>query len=45
MMARPAVAAGNAIGVPRKETVAGGLQGFTDEHRNILWGDRQHVAR
>ena len=45
MQARPAVVEGNAVGVPRKETVAGGLQGFTDEHRAILWGDRQHAAR
>ena len=29
----------------RAETIEGGLTGFTDEHRAILWGDRQHVKR
>jgi GST-like protein len=45
MMARPAVAAGMAVGVARPETIEGGMQGFNDEHRSILWGDRQHEAR
>ena len=45
MLARPAVAQGMAVGVARKEVVEGGLQGFTDEHRAILWGDRQHAPR
>lgn len=45
MFARPAVAEGMKFGVARAETIAGGLTGFTDEHRAILWGDRQHVAR
>jgi GST-like protein len=45
MMARPAVSAGMAVGVARAETIEGGLQGFNDEHRSILWGDRQHAAR
>ena len=45
MRARPAVVEGLNVGVARAETVAGGLQGFTDVHRAILWGDRQHVAR
>jgi GST-like protein len=46
MLARPAVRDGMAVGVARKETIEGGLDGFTDEHRSILWGERQHrVAR
>ena len=45
MMARPAVKAGMAVGVARPETIEGGMQGFNDEHRSILWGDRQHGAR
>ena len=45
MLARPAVEKGMAVGVARKEVVEGGLQGFTDEHREILWGDRQHRPR
>jgi len=44
-MERPAVAEGMALGIARAETIAGGLKGFGDEHRAILWGDRQHVAR
>jgi GST-like protein len=44
-MERPAVAEGMALGVARAETIAGGLKGFGDEHRAILWGDRQHAAR
>ena len=45
MLERPAVAEGMAVGVARAETIEGGLTGFTDEHRAILWGDRQHVKR
>jgi GST-like protein len=44
-MERPAVAEGMALGVARAETIAGGLKGFGDEHRAILWGDRQHAKR
>src|SRR3546814_3134332 len=42
MLERPAVAEGMTVGVARAETIEGGLTGFTDEHRAILWGDRQH---
>jgi GST-like protein len=45
MLARPAVRQGMAVGVARPEVIEGGLQGFTDEHRAILWGDRQHAPR
>ena len=45
MFERPAVAAGMKVGTARKETIEGGLDGFTDEHRSILWGDRQHAKR
>lgn len=45
MMARPAVQEGMKLGVARPETIEGGLTGFTDEHRSILWGERQHAAR
>lgn len=45
MMARPAVKQGMKVGVARAETIEGGLTGFTDEHRSILWGERQHAAR
>ena len=45
MTARPAVLAGLQVGVARPEVIEGGLQGFTDEHRSILWGERQHVRR
>jgi len=45
MQARPAVQRGLAVGTARVETIEGGLQGFTDEHRSILWGERQHFAR
>lgn len=45
MLDRPAVAEGMKVGVARAETIEGGLTGFTDEHREILWGDRQHKAR
>lgn len=42
--ARPAVQRGNATGEARKETIAGGLDGFNDEHRSILFGARQYSA-
>jgi hypothetical protein len=29
----------------RKETIEGGLAGLTDEHRSILFGDRQFGSR
>jgi len=45
MFERPAVAEGMTVGVARAETIEGGLTGFTDEHRAILWGDRQHAPR
>ncbi len=45
MLQRPAVRDGMAVGVARPETIEGGLSGFTDEHRSILWGERQHAAR
>lgn len=45
MKARPAVAEGLKVGIAREETIEGGLAGFSDEHRSILWGDRQHAAR
>lgn len=45
MITRPAVERGLAVGVARKEVIEGGLQGFTDAHREILWGNRQHAPR
>ena len=45
LLERPAVRDGLKVGVAREETIEGGLQGFTDEHRSILWGDRQHAER
>ncbi|WP_199554429.1 glutathione S-transferase family protein [Sandaracinobacteroides hominis] len=45
MLARPAVAEGMQTGTARAETIEGGLTGFTDEHRSILWGERQHARR
>jgi GST-like protein len=45
MLARPAVAEGMTTGTARAETIEGGLTGFTDEHRSILWGERQHAPR
>jgi len=45
MLERPAVAEGMKVGVARAETIEGGLTGFTDAHRAILWGDRQHAKR
>jgi len=45
--ARPAVQRGMGIGreTLRKETIEGGLAGLTDEHRSILFGDRQFGSR
>lgn len=45
MLQRPAVVEGLKVGTARAETIEGGLTGFTDEHRAILWGDRQHAPR
>jgi GST-like protein len=45
MYARAAVAEGMKVGTARKETIEGGMDGFSDEHRSILWGDRQHAQR
>ncbi len=45
MSARPAVQEGMKAGIARAETIEGGLTGFSDEHRSILWGDRQHAPR
>uniref|UniRef100_UPI003A8D4F6B glutathione binding-like protein n=1 Tax=Maricaulis salignorans TaxID=144026 RepID=UPI003A8D4F6B len=45
MLERPAVRDGMKLGTARAETIEGGLSGFTDEHRDILWGDRQHTRR
>jgi len=45
MLERPAVRKGLKVGEARAETIEGGLSGFTDEHRAILWGDRQHRDR
>ena len=45
MMARPAVGEGMVMGMARAETIERGLTGFTDEHRSILWGERQHGVR
>jgi len=42
--ARPTVQRGYATGEARKETIAGGLDGFDDEHRSILFGERQYGA-
>ena len=45
MLARPAAREGMKVGVARAETIEGGFTGFTDEHRSILWGERQHGPR
>jgi len=29
----------------RKQTIAGGMQGFGDEHRSVLFGERQYRTR
>lgn len=41
--ARPAVQRGMEVGLVelRKETIEGGLTGFSDDHRSILFGDKQ----
>jgi GSH-dependent disulfide-bond oxidoreductase len=41
--ARPAVARGMQVGLAelRAETIEGGLKGFSDEHRSILFGEKQ----
>jgi GST-like protein len=43
LAARPAVQRGMEVGRSnvRPETIEGGLKGLTDEHRSILFGDRQ----
>src|SRR3546814_9791951 len=43
VLARPAVAEGMTGGTARPATNGGGLSGFTEEQREILRGDRQHV--
>jgi GST-like protein len=45
--ARPAVQRGLEVGreTLRKETIEGGLTGLTDEHRSILFGERQFGPR
>lgn len=47
LAARPAVQAGMEVGRQhvRKETVEGGMQGLTDEHRSVLFGERQYARR
>jgi GSH-dependent disulfide-bond oxidoreductase len=44
LMARKAVQRGMKLFEDRVQaaTIAGGLQGFTDEHRSVLFGDRQY---
>jgi GST-like protein len=44
LMARETVRRGMSIlsGQVRKETIAGGMEGFSDEHRSILFGDKQY---
>jgi len=41
--ARPAVQRGMQVGLAelRKETIEGGLSGFSDDHRSILFGEKQ----
>ena len=29
----------------QKQTIAGGMQGFGDEHRSVLFGERQYKTR
>jgi len=45
--ARPAVARGMDVGRQdvRKETIEGGLTGLNDEHRSILFGEKQYAGR
>ena len=47
LMQRPAVQKGMSIMDEeiREETIAGGMQGFGDEHRSILFGAKQYAER
>jgi len=47
LMQRPAVQRGMSImdDTIREETIAGGMQGFDDEHRSILFGKKQYAER
>jgi GST-like protein len=47
LWARPAVQRGMAFMEDKvqKETIAGGMQGFNDEHRSVLFGERQYHTR
>ena len=47
LMERPAVQKGLAIMADevRKETIAGGMEGFGEEHRSVLFGQAQFEER
>jgi GSH-dependent disulfide-bond oxidoreductase len=47
LLARPAVQRGLAFMEDKvqKETIAGGMKGFDDEHRSVLFGERQYRNR
>jgi len=47
LLARPAVQRGMAFMADRvqKQTIAGGLEGFDDGHRSVLFGERQYTTR
>ncbi len=47
LLARPAVQCGMAIMADevRKETIAGGMEGFGEQHRDVLFGDAQFQER
>jgi len=47
LQARAAVQRGLAImgDEVRRETIAGGMAGYGDEHRDVLFGDRQFAER
>jgi GST-like protein len=47
LLARPAVQRGMAFMADRvqKETIAGGMKGFNDAHRSVLFGERQYTSR
>jgi GST-like protein len=47
LLARPAVARGMKFMEEhvQKETIAGGMKGFNDEHRSVLFGERQYRTR
>ena len=47
LLARPAVQRGMAFMEDKvqKETIAGGMKGFNDDHRSVLFGDRQYRRR